>query len=76
MYAPDNVNHMGQTFNKFVVGGAGYQSRYLSHAKRALYHLSYVPIVLAVLFLSDANTKSAVPAFWLCHAHLFVVNLR
>ena len=26
-----------------MVGGAGYQSRYLSHAKRALYHLSYAP---------------------------------
>ena len=25
------------------VGGAGYRSRYLSHAKRALYHLSYAP---------------------------------
>ena len=25
-------------------GGAGYRSPYLSHAKRALYHLSYAPI--------------------------------
>jgi hypothetical protein len=25
------------------IGGAGYRSRYLSHAKRALYHLSYAP---------------------------------
>ena len=24
-------------------GAAGYRSRYLSHAKRALYHLSYSP---------------------------------
>ena len=24
-------------------GGAGYRSRYLPHAKRALYHLSYAP---------------------------------
>ena len=24
-------------------GSAGYRSRYLSHAKRALYHLSYAP---------------------------------
>ena len=30
-------------------GGAGYRSRYLSHAKRALYHLSYAPDVLATL---------------------------
>ena len=28
---------------KNMVGGAGYRSRYLSHAKRALYHLSYAP---------------------------------
>ena len=27
-------------------GGAGYRSRYLSHAKRALYHLSYAPKLL------------------------------
>ncbi|KAK4833211.1 hypothetical protein QYF36_000777 [Acer negundo] len=25
-------------------GDAGYRSPYLSHAKRALYHLSYIPI--------------------------------
>ena len=25
-------------------GDGGYRSPYLSHAKRALYHLSYVPI--------------------------------
>ena len=31
-------------FCKKVLGGAGYRSRYLSHAKRALYHLSYAPI--------------------------------
>jgi hypothetical protein len=29
---------------KKVIGGAGYRSRYLSHAKRALYHLSYAPV--------------------------------
>ena len=28
---------------KTFPGGAGYRSRYLSHAKRALYHLSYAP---------------------------------
>ena len=30
-------------FAKSIDGGAGYRSRYLSHAKRALYHLSYAP---------------------------------
>ena len=34
--------------NKFF-GGAGYRSRYLSHAKRALYHLSYAPSLIIVL---------------------------
>ena len=28
---------------KRLCGGAGYRSPYLSHAKRALYHLSYTP---------------------------------
>ena len=32
-----------QGVKKSKVGGAGYRSRYLSHAKRALYHLSYAP---------------------------------
>ena len=32
-------------------GDAGYRSRYLSHAKRALYHLSYTP-----LKVSQSNT--------------------
>ena len=27
-------------------GDIGYRSRHLSHAKRALYHLSYIPLVL------------------------------
>ena len=26
-----------------IYGDAGYRSRYLPHAKRALYHLSYTP---------------------------------
>ena len=30
------------------VGGAGYRSRYLSHAKRALYHLSYAPFLFTI----------------------------
>ncbi len=27
------------------IGGDGYRSHYLSHAKRALYHLSYTPVI-------------------------------
>ena len=33
-------------------GGAGYRSRYLSHAKRALYHLSYAPVGDKQVFLT------------------------
>ena len=41
---------MQNNFFKSNVGGAGYRSRYLSHAKRALYHLSYAPIVAVTLW--------------------------
>ena len=34
-----------ETFSKNS-GDAGYRSPYLSHAKRALYHLSYIPILM------------------------------
>ena len=37
------VNGSKKYFCQKVLGGAGYRSRYLSHAKRALYHLSYAP---------------------------------
>ena len=39
------------------LGGAGYRSRYLSHAKRALYHLSYAPILIVqeLSIFSDAT---------------------
>ena len=30
----------------FLNGEVGYRSPYLSHAKRALYHLSYIPVVI------------------------------
>ena len=37
-------------------GDAGYRSRYLSHAKRALYHLSYTPVMAdAVLCIYICN---------------------
>ena len=34
---------LGLKIKKKSFGDAGYRSPYLSHAKRALYHLSYVP---------------------------------
>ena len=37
------VNGSKKYIGQKVFGGAGYRSRYLSHAKRALYHLSYAP---------------------------------
>ena len=40
---------VGEDFEKDY-GDAGYRSRYLSHAKRALYHLSYTPLINLVDF--------------------------
>jgi len=36
-----------------VLGDAGYRSRYLSHAKRALFHLSYTPVTPIVVVDDD-----------------------
>ena len=36
---------------KYIDGDAGYRSPYLSHAKRALYHLSYIPIDVHSMFV-------------------------
>ena len=40
----------GQRKDKRLIGDAGYRSPYLSHAKQALYHLTYIPIVKAMSF--------------------------
>jgi hypothetical protein len=40
-------------------GDAGYRSPCLSHAKRALYHLSYIPILLSVFVSSSRHYGSA-----------------
>ena len=34
-------------------GDGGYRSPYLSHAKRALYHLSYVPLISVISWFVD-----------------------
>ena len=41
----ENMENMEniQYFEKLKNGGEGHRSPYLSHAKRALYHLSYTP---------------------------------
>ena len=44
------VNGSKKYFCQKVLGGAGYRSRYLSHAKRALYHLSYAPRCIELCF--------------------------
>ena len=38
------IKRKGVPKKKIIAGDGGYRSPYLSHAKRALYHLSYVPI--------------------------------
>ena len=43
---------------KVRVGGAGYRSRYLSHAKRALYHLSYAPCTLVASLVALLNMSA------------------
>ena len=53
--------------NKNVSGGAGYRSRYLSHAKRALYHLSYAP---------EMKTAYRVTQYKLCSAQCVKRILR
>ena len=42
---PYEVHEWKKNLGQNVLGGAGYRSRYLSHAKRALYHLSYAPSI-------------------------------
>ena len=37
------LDDLEMTYNTQQFGAAGYRSPYLSHAKRALYHLSYSP---------------------------------
>ena len=36
-------------------GEAGYRSQYLSHAKRALYHLSYIPVANRIIGVLVTN---------------------
>ena len=45
MVIPKGIHCFSIRKEKRSVGDAGYRSRYLSHAKRALYHLSYTPAV-------------------------------
>ena len=40
-----NLNSFALKWTEKKFGGAGHRSPYLSHAKRALYHLSYTPDV-------------------------------
>ena len=40
---------------KKKIGDAGYRSPYLSHAKRALYHLSYIPVEYGSKYFSLYN---------------------
>ena len=48
--------------DKKISGDAGYRSPYLSHAKRALYHLSYVPKLWTVMseFMGVSGYRSSI----------------
>ena len=56
-------------------GDAGYRSPYLSHAKRALYHLSYVPKLVnarpQVLCVSGSLGMGQIPAIFIQHVLAF-----
>ena len=62
-----------------LCGDAGYRSPYFSHAKRALYHLSYTPQTGSSLFCSTTltfhynhlNSLTALPTFHLTNAAIF-----
>ena len=45
-YLYKNPEERENKYLKILIGGAWYRSRYLSHAKRALYHLSYAPLII------------------------------
>ena len=53
-------NQLEHTVKKKFVGGAGYRSRYLSHAKRALYHLSYAPQLMLAAEKGDLTNPVVV----------------
>ena len=46
---------------KGKVGGEGHRSPYLSHAKRALYHLSYTPFLLILSFYTLSLLANTIP---------------
>ena len=51
-------NTKTETKEKEKTGGEGYRSPYLSHAKRALYHLSYTPFLLILSPTTLSSTHS------------------
>ncbi|RDX58377.1 hypothetical protein CR513_62312, partial [Mucuna pruriens] len=46
---PLTITQKEKIHNTKYIGDAGYRSPCLSHAKRALYHLSYIPMIVQVL---------------------------
>lgn len=52
-------------------GEAGYRSQYLAHAKRALYHLSYIPITCI-----QTNTTTHTPRHTNTHKHTNTLTSR
>ena len=72
---------------KLYCGGAGYRSRYLSHAKRALYHLSYAPVLrhdsIIFCFISACQydlqwfsryTNLSISGYFTCSIKSFIDN--
>ena len=54
-------------------GEAGYRSQYLSHAKRALYHLSYIPFTTHTLPHKNTKTQTTHDKQYLSkHSHTII----
>jgi hypothetical protein len=51
VYVAWNTFFLKKKLKNKKFGDAGYRSPYLSHAKRALYHLSYIPMLVSYVLL-------------------------
>ncbi len=58
------TDHLTAT-NKKKSGDAGHRSPYLSHAKRALYHLSYIPMSFT-FFKNSVHVHTSIRVCWIC----------
>ena len=58
MFFLSEINFSFLVPRKQKSGGAGYRSLCLTHAKRALYHLSYTPTTCSIVLLTASDKKA------------------